>query len=139
MAKNDDTIDTVSLGVNAALIPKTLDLRLAWSYSRATGKMRASNPVTPTGGTAAQNTSATAVHFPDIKDSFHQLEASLRYSIDKNWTIKLAYFFERFSQTDFRPDGPVPFPNPAQPDIFLGNDLKDYTAQIVSVILGYRF
>src|SRR3990167_9675941 len=71
VSKNEDTIDTFSVGIDAVLIPTKLDLRLAWNYSRTTGRIRNSNPVTPTGGTAAQNTSARALEFPDIKDRLH--------------------------------------------------------------------
>ena len=143
MAKNEDAVDTFGVGIDAALIPTKLDFRLAWNYSRATGKMRASNPVTPTGGTAAQNTSATAVNFPTIKDSLHQLEASLRYRITSAWFARLRYVFEKFDITDFRTDDVQPFMGDVDAStgtsIYLGAQTRDYTAQIVTLSLGYRF
>jgi MtrB/PioB family decaheme-associated outer membrane protein len=53
VAKNNDSIDTVGAGLDAALIPKKLDLRLAWNFATATNKMRSFNPVPPSGGSAA--------------------------------------------------------------------------------------
>ena len=46
--------------------------------------------------------------------------------------------FEVFDQADFRTDGLNPFV-PGLTSIYLGNDLKDYTAHIVSMAIGYRF
>jgi len=143
VAKNEDAVDTFGVGIDAALIPTKLDFRLAWNYSRATGKMRASNPVTPTGGTAAQNASATATDFPDIKDSLHQLEASLRYRITSAWFARLRYVFEKYNVTDFRTDDIQPFMGDVDAStgtsIYLGAQTRDYTAQIVTLSLGYRF
>ncbi len=143
VAKNEDTVDTFGVGIDAALIPTKLDFRLAWTYSRATGKMRASNPVTPTGGTAAQNTSATALDFPDTKDSLHQLEASLRYRITPAWFARLRYVFEKFDITDFRTDDIQPWMGAVEAgsgtSIYLGAQIRDYTAHIVALSLGYRF
>ncbi|MBI4609254.1 MAG: MtrB/PioB family decaheme-associated outer membrane protein [Candidatus Rokubacteria bacterium] len=143
VAKNEDEVDTFGAGIDAALIPKKLDFRLAWSYSRARGEMRAFNPVTPTGGTAAQNLSATAVDFPEIEDSLHQLEASLRYRINKGWSAKLSYIFEKFDISDFRTDDIQPFMGGVDAStatsIFLGAQIRDYTAHILAFTLGYRF
>lgn len=46
---------------------------------------------------------------------------------------RLKYAFESFEKTGFRTDTLVPV---AGADIFLGNDLKDYTAHILAFILG---
>jgi len=143
VAENEDRIDTFGVGIDAALIPKKLDLRLAWNYSRATGTMKAFNPVTPSGGTAAQNRSATAVDFPDIEDSLHQLEASLRYHITPAWFVRIGYIFEMFDITDFRTDDIQPFMGSVDPasgtSIFLGAQVRDYTAHILTFSVGYKF
>ncbi len=137
MAKNHDTIDTVGAGIDAALIPKKLDLRLAWNFSTATNKMRAFNPVTPSGGSAAQNASATALDFPKIIDRLHQLEASLKYHVTPASYIRFRYIFETFDITDFRTDEIQPFMGGT--DIFLGAQVRDYTARILALSFGYRF
>ena len=137
VAKNHDGVDTAGAGIDAALIPKKLDLRLAWNFSTARGKMRAFNPVTPTGGTAAQNASATAVNFPTITDRLHQLEASLKYHITPAAFVRFRYIFEKFDITDFRTDDIQPFMGGT--DVFLGAQIRDYTAHVFAITLGYRF
>jgi MtrB/PioB family decaheme-associated outer membrane protein len=138
VARNSDAIDTFGAGVNATLIPRTLELGLNWNLSYALSRMKAFNPVTPTGGTAAQNTTATATNFPAIEDTLNRIEAFARYHFWKNWTAKLQYAFESFNKTDFRTDQLVPSEG-TNTNILLGNDLKDYTAHIVALTLGYRF
>ncbi len=139
IGKNNDTVDTVGAGIDTPLIPKKLDLRLAWNFSTATGRMRASNPVTPTGGTAAQNTSATAVDFPKIIDRLHQLEASLKYHVTTASFIRFRYIFETFDITDFRTDNIQPFMPASPTDIYLGAQVRPYTAHILALSVGYRF
>jgi MtrB/PioB family decaheme-associated outer membrane protein len=137
VAKNSDAIDTFGAGLNTTLIPRTLEFGLNWNLSYAIQRMRAFNPLTPTGGTAAQNRSATAVNFPVIEDTLNRLEASLRYHFWKNWTAKLQYVFESFQKTDFRTDQLLP--SEGTTNIFLGNDPKNYTAHIIGATLRYKF
>jgi len=137
VAKNRDSVNTAGAGVDAALIPKKLDFRLAWTFSTARGKMTAFNPVTPSGGTSAQNTSATAMNFPTITDRLNQLEASLKYHITTASYVRFRYIFEKYDITDFRTDDIQPFMGGT--DIWLGAQIRDYTAQFFTITLGYRF
>jgi uncharacterized repeat protein (TIGR02543 family) len=52
--------------------------------------------------------------------------------------VSVGYIFEKWTQDDFRTDGLNPFV-PGQTSIWLGNELKDYTAHILAFTLGYRF
>ena len=63
---------------------------------------------------------------------------AFRYRFTKNWYARLGYFFEMFEEKNFRTDNLAPF-NPGVTSIYLGNDLKDYTAHIVTMALGYSF
>ncbi|MBI4589100.1 MAG: MtrB/PioB family decaheme-associated outer membrane protein [Candidatus Rokubacteria bacterium] len=136
VARTFDAIDTFAAGVNAFILPGKLDLGLNWNFSYALSRMRAFNPATPTGGTPAENAGAVAANFPAIEDALHRAEAFLRYQFRPKWTAKLQYVFESFNKTDFRTDQLAPATGD---DIFLGNDLKDYKAHILALILGYRF
>lgn len=133
----DFVIHTLGAGIDTALVPKKLDMRLAWNYSRGTGKTRAFNPVPPSGGTAAQNTSAAAVTFPETSDRLQQLEASLRYRFTPALFARLRYIYETFDITDFRTDTLQPFMGGT--DVFLGAQIRDYTAHILALSVGYRF
>jgi MtrB/PioB family decaheme-associated outer membrane protein len=137
VANNRDSVNTAGAGVDAALIPKKLDFRLAWTFSTARGKMTAFNPVTPSGGTAAVNTSATAMNFPTITDRLNQLEASLKYHLTPASYVRFRYIFEKYDITDFRTGDIQPFMGGT--DIWLGAQIRGYTAQFFTITLGYRF
>ena len=138
-----DTINTVSASADMTLIPKKLDLRLGWNYSRAAGKIRSSNPTTPAGGTDAQNASATAVSFPSITESLQQLEVSLRYYIEQALRLKFRYALESFKISDFRIEDVAPFMGAVEAgsgtSIYLGAKIRDYTAHILALTLDYEF
>jgi hypothetical protein len=67
-----------------------------------------------------------------------RLDAALRYHFWKQWTASVAYAFEVFDKTNWRTDELNPFV-PGVSSLWLGNDLKDYTAHIIALTLGYRF
>jgi MtrB/PioB family decaheme-associated outer membrane protein len=129
-----DELDTVRLGFNASILPATLDVGSSWNYSFATSKMLAFNPLTPTGGSEAQRTNATAVDFPTLENLYSAFESFLRYRPLARWTATVGYTYERFKEKDFRTDG-VP-PNIGA-DIVLGNDWLDYTAHYLSFFVSY--
>jgi hypothetical protein len=111
-------------------------LGASWAFAR--GAVKNSNPIPPTSGSASQNTTATAQPFPDFEDELVQLRMGLRYHFWKSWYATLGYTFEYFRSTDWRTDGLNPFV-PGVTSIWLGNDLRGYTAHIISGTLGYRF
>jgi len=133
-----DTVHTVYAGVKAALIPKVLDLTINGNYSNALGRIETRNPTAPTSGTAAQDETARAKRFPAFEDTIIRLETALTYHFLKNWSAKVGYAFEMFEKTDWRTDTLNPF-MPGVSSIWLGNDLRNYTAHIVGATLAYRF
>ena len=90
------------------------------------------------GGTAAQNASATAQRFPAFDDQLIRLETTIAYHFWKHWTAQLGYVFESWQKHDWRTDALNPF-IPGVSSIWLGNDLRDYTAHTIAASLGYRF
>jgi MtrB/PioB family decaheme-associated outer membrane protein len=138
VSDNVDTIHTLYVGVRATLIPNRLEWILNVAYEDAVGEINTRNPIPPTSGSSSQQANATAKPFPSFKDSLFHLDTAFRYRFLKAWTFTLGYMFEVFDQADFRTDGLNPFV-PGLTSIYLGNDLKDYTAHIVSMAIGYRF
>jgi MtrB/PioB family decaheme-associated outer membrane protein len=132
-----DTVQTVYVGLKAALIPKVLDLRIDGSYANALGRIDTHNPTPPTSGSAAQNATATAQPFPAFHDMLVRVEAALIYHFLKNWSAKVGYAFEMFEKTDWRTDTLNPFMGVSS--IWLANDLKNYTAHMIGGTLAYRF
>jgi MtrB/PioB family decaheme-associated outer membrane protein len=138
LTDNVDTIHTVYAGLRATLIPKVLDWVLNIAYTNATGEVNTTNPVKPTSGNATQQGNATAKVFPDFKDTLFHVDTAFRYVFLKNWVARLGYMFEKWTGTDFRTDTLNPF-MPGTTSIWLGNDLRDYTAHIFTLSLAYRF
>jgi MtrB/PioB family decaheme-associated outer membrane protein len=133
-----DTVHTAYAGVKAALLPRTLDLRIDANYSTALGRIETRNPTAPASGTAAQNETARAKRVPAFEDTLFRVEAALIYYFQKNWSAKLGYAFEMFSQDDWRTNQLNPF-IPGVSSIWLGNELRDYTAHMIGASLAYRF
>lgn len=137
ISNSTDTIDTFHLRGNVALLPTTLDWTFGANYSYALGRVETRNPVAPASGGAFQNALATAMRFPAFEDSLLRLETGLTYQFWKSWTASLGYVFESFQKHDWRTDGLNPFV-PGVTSIWLGNDARNYAAQIVGVTIRYR-
>jgi hypothetical protein len=78
------------------------------------------------------------MRWPTFEDTYARLEAALQYQFAKNWTTKLFYTFERFTKSNWQTDTLTPS-LPGVPAIFLGQNWRNYTAQIVGVTLRYTF
>lgn len=97
-----DHINTSYAGFTAVLEPGKWDAGGTMSMSDATFVEAAYNPVTPTGGTAAQNTSATATSFPPVTQQLHPMSLFLRYRYNADWALTARYTVESYTQNDFR-------------------------------------
>jgi len=136
---NTDLTDTFHLGGNVALIPDVLDWKFGGNYTTSLGLMEARNTHTLVQTTTLANQiGAIPKRFPSLTDSLWRLDTTLRYQFAKGWTANLGYIFEEFSKHDWRTNGLAPN-YPGITSIWLGNDLRDYTAHIAAVTLGYRF
>ena len=137
-----DTINTIYGGVKVAVIPGVMDWGLSGSWAYALGTTHTRNPTAPVGSTAANNLTAQAKRFPAFDDRLIRLETAVAYyfpfPILRGWTAKLGYVFEQWQKHDFRTDTLNPFV-PGVSSIFLGNDLRNYTAHTIVGTLGYRF
>lgn len=143
VSDNEDTVNTLSANADLVLVPQKLDLLLAWSYSKAVARMHAFNPIAPSGGTPTQNAAATAADFPNITERLGQLEATLRYHIQRALQVKFRYLMEVFNISDFRTDEVAPFMGGVEAgsgtSIYLGAQIRDYAAHLVAVSLDYQF
>jgi MtrB/PioB family decaheme-associated outer membrane protein len=138
VSNNVDTFHTVYAGLRATLIPDVLDWLVDVSYSYGDSEIKTRNPIRPTSGNATQDANATAKPFPDLENTLYRVGTAFRYRFAKAWYVRLGYFFEMFDEQNFRTDNLAPF-NRGLTSIYLGNDLKDYTAHIVTLALGYSF
>lgn len=141
VSETTDRFNTFRVGADATIIPKRLEGGLNFNYSMGQTIMNTFNPQTPTGG-GAQDANAVAEDFPGIQTTLSQLNVFLRYWITDHFTAKINYSFEKWNQSDFRFDNlqPFNFPNPNTGDtIFLGMDPENYTAQWITLSVGYHF
>lgn len=100
-AKPRDILDTWNIGMNLAAIPNVLDLGLDYRYTFARSKFGMAG--TP-GGLAA----GEPVPMPEIKNIFHIVNASARYYVTSQWTLKMVYLYERYRESDFTVDNVTP-------------------------------
>jgi MtrB/PioB family decaheme-associated outer membrane protein len=138
---NRDTVDTIHVGADVALIPGTLTWRISASYAYALGEIETRNPFGfPSSGTAAQNFTASAKRMPAFEDTLLRLDTAFRYHINKAWTATLLYAWESFDKRDWRTDTLNPFqPGSGSGSIWLGNDARNYSAHIIALTIGYQF
>jgi MtrB/PioB family decaheme-associated outer membrane protein len=135
-----DTNNTLYAGVKAGLIPRELDLIFNGSYAYALGRIETRNPNSPpNGNSAANNTSATAKPMPAYDNELIRLETTLAYHFWKSWTAKLGYVFETYSKHNWQTDTLNPFMPVAGSSIWLGNDIRNYTAHTIGAAVGYQF
>jgi hypothetical protein len=146
VSNNVDTIQTAYVGARGAIIPRLLEWGVGANWSYALGRVSTSNPVPPASGTAAQDLTATAKPWPAFEDQLFRIDAALKYHISKAWTATIGYAWESFEKHDWRTDTLTPFVRlpsvagvPGQTSIWLGNDVKSYTAHIIGASLAYRF
>jgi MtrB/PioB family decaheme-associated outer membrane protein len=146
-----DLVHTAGVSTDVVIIPNRLDATIAYVFEDAKAKTRAAGApgFINASGTSTPPDGGNAVDWPDIEDTFQRLIASLRYHIQKNFTVKAEYRFEHFNLANFKTDGLEPFmPNSnvngsgsVSPslDVFLGDQIDDYSAHIVALSLLYRF
>lgn len=134
-----DFVDTVGAGLDLVLIPKRLDLKLAYSLSSATGEIRTRPLGTPT------VVGFTAADWPNTTSRIHRLDTSLSYRLGANVSLRLSYVYERYLERDFATDvmqpymeGTSNFNLDARRSIYLGATQPSYDAHIVGFSLRFK-
>ncbi|HET9984498.1 MAG TPA: MtrB/PioB family outer membrane beta-barrel protein [Longimicrobiales bacterium] len=131
----DDVVETLSGSVTATIVPGRLSAFATWARSRATSEWPATNPTTPAGGTAAQNTSATATNLPTLEDELTPARLMARVQLARDWSASVGFDYERLTERDFRTDGLLPATGS---DIFLGAGPSGYRARVLWASIGFR-
>jgi MtrB/PioB family decaheme-associated outer membrane protein len=142
VSNSTDTNDTFHGSIKAAILPQKLDFLFNGAYSVSLSRVQQYNP-NATGSTVytAFGPNAIAMRWPAFEDAYARLEAALQYHFTKSLTGKLFYIYESFTKHDWQTDTSEPFLgfSVSGGPIFLGNDQKNYWAQIVGVTLKYKF
>jgi MtrB/PioB family decaheme-associated outer membrane protein len=134
-----DRVQTVQLGAKVGVIPGKLDWLIQGTLAYALGEVDTRNETAPqTHPGFANPANAVARKQPPFEDTLIRLETGLRYWFTKQWSLGFNYAFESFEKNDWRTDRLNPFV-PGVNSIFLGNDIRNYTAHIVAATLRYTF
>ena len=142
ISNSTDTNDTFHGSIKATILPQKLDFLFNGSYSVSLSRVQQYSP-NATGSAVYANAgpNAVAYRWPAFEDAYARLEAALQYHFTKSLTGKLFYVYESFTKHDWQTDTSQPFlgAGVAGTPIFLGNDQKNYWAQILGVTLKYKF
>ncbi len=142
ISNSTDTNDTFFGSMKATILPQKLDFLFNGSYTYATSRVEQYSPnATGSAVYSAAGPNAVAYRWPAFEDAYARLEGALQYHFTKSLTGKLFYVYESFTKHDWQTDTSQPFlgPGVAGTPVFLGNDQKNYWAQIVGLTLKYKF
>jgi MtrB/PioB family decaheme-associated outer membrane protein len=82
----------------------------------------------------------TAVDYPTVGDWLHVAHAELRYRVLEPVELRARYAYEKWYHEDFRYDGLRPStPSVSATDIFLGDEVDDYQAHVISLSAVVEF
>jgi MtrB/PioB family decaheme-associated outer membrane protein len=139
ISDSTDTVETVHGAIKATLIPHKVDLLLNGSFSYALGRVQQYSP-NATGSTVynANLPNSLAARWPAFEDTYARLEAALQYHLTRSLTAKLFYAYEIFTKSNWQTDTLTPS-LAGVPAVFLGQDWKNYSAQILGATLRYKF
>lgn len=135
---NTDHVNTTYAGFTAVLVPGEWDAGGTYSLSDATFLMAAFNPVTPTGGTAAQNLSATATDFPAVTQKLHPQSYFLRWTYSADWAFTLRYNVESYNQDDYRVQTLTPAIGATANHINLSSYYQNYNVGWMSISASWH-
>jgi len=123
-ANNDDTIDTLGIGIKHQLIADKLDIGADYVKTRSSGKVSVITGVPP-------------ADFPDNDSDLDSLKLYADYQMKDNMTLHAAYWYEHYSSTDWALDNvdPDTIPN----IISFGENSPNYNVNVVMVSVGYLF
>lgn len=135
VATNIDSSSTAYATFMATVVPNRVEVGGSWQRSHSVFQMQAYNPVTPAGGTAAQNVAATAMTFPAATQDLQPLSLYVRYRVSANWSAMLRYDTEHFNNYDFRTTNLAPATGNY---VFEGNTLLPYDAKYFTIQIAFR-
>jgi len=64
------------------------------------------NDVTPTGGTAAQNLSATVENWPEVSNKLTPMAVAFQYKLSADWAFNFRYNSEVYVNHNFQQEAP---------------------------------
>ena len=103
---NTDKNNGVSATIKAVLIPDKLEMTGTYSVIDAKFQMNNVNDVTPTGGTATQNLSATVENWPEVSNKLTPMAVAFSYKVSADWALNFRYNAEEYVNHNFQQEAP---------------------------------
>jgi MtrB/PioB family decaheme-associated outer membrane protein len=104
---NADRNTTGYGNVRAVLIPEKLELTGGFSVIDSKFHMFNVNDQTPTGGTAAQNLSATVENWPEVTTRLTPINLAVQYRVTPEWGLTLGFNSEKYANNNFQFEAPT--------------------------------
>lgn len=101
-----DKNNAVSANVKAVLIPDKLEMTGSFSVIDATFQMNNVNDVAPSGGTAAQNLSATVENWPEVSNKLTPIALAFQYKVSSDWALTMRFNAEQYENHNFQQEAP---------------------------------
>jgi MtrB/PioB family decaheme-associated outer membrane protein len=140
VGNNTDASTTTSANILATLIPDRLQVGGTYQMAHSQYAMLTSNPLTPTGGTAAHNLAATAVNLPEVTQTLQPINVYARYQFTRDWAFTVRYQGELYYQNDYKTLGlnPATATSATNMYLFLANNFQNYDARFFTFTFSYR-
>ena len=122
-ATNNDTVDSLGLGLTHHLIENKLDVGIDYVMSNSTGKITVS-----TGLPAA---------FPNVEARLKTLKLHGDYRLQENLSLHAEFWYERYTTKDWMLDGVSP--TTISNVIGFGDASPDYSISVTMLSARYRF
>jgi MtrB/PioB family decaheme-associated outer membrane protein len=123
-AANDDTVDTVGVGVKHRLLKDKLDVGANYTSSRSRGEVSVSS-------------GAPDPPFPDLFTELDSLNFYATYRLKDNLSLKAAYWFERYKTQDWMLDWVAPGTIPNV--LSFGEASPSYDLNVITLSVRYKF
>jgi MtrB/PioB family decaheme-associated outer membrane protein len=139
LSNTTDTIDTVHGFMKATVIPEKVDVTLNGNFSYALSRVEQYSPNAT--GSAVYNANianAQTTRWPAYQDKYGRVEGAVLYHFTRKLTAKFFYAYETFTKSNWQTDNLTPSVA-GVPAVWLGQDWKDYSAQMVGMTLRYSF
>ena len=140
VGNNTDLVTSASADLKVTVIPDRLEAGGTYEMSRARYAMATTNPIVPIGGTAAQNTSATAFDLPQVTQNLQPIDVYVRYQFTRDWAFTARYHGELYTQNDYKTLGlnPATATSATNMYLFLANNYQNYDARYFTISFSYH-
>jgi hypothetical protein len=129
-AQLDDRFITLGVGGEIRDIRGKVDLGMDYVFSKSTGESELNTSDTV-------SSAASLGQYPDLETILNSLKIHARYNYSETLALKLSYWYQHYDADNWALDGIGPG---SVPDVLLlGENVQDYSVNVVTASVAYRF